>query len=79
MKTVPGLFLNESRHGTCQRASVALFLLGFLIAFAVADPGPVAPLLASGTIHLVAFPALLLPLFWLQVAVCKVFSTWFVA
>ena len=79
MKTALGFLLNESRHSTYHRASVALFLLGFFIAFTATDLGPFAPLLVSGGIYLVTFSLLLQALFWLQVGLRKVFSTWLAA
>lgn len=79
MKTVLGLLLNESSHSAYHRASVALFLLGFFIAFTATDLGPFAPLLVSGGIYLVAFSVLLQVLFWLQVGLRKMFSSWLAA
>jgi hypothetical protein len=79
MKRILGFLLNESRHGAYHRASVALFLLGFFIAFTATDLGPFAPLLVSGGVYLVAFSVLLQILFWLQVGLRKVFSSWLAA
>lgn len=76
MKTVLGLLLNESRHGTYHRASLALFLLGFFVACTATDLGPFAPLLVSGGVYLVVFSLLLQLLFWLPVGLRKALSSW---
>jgi hypothetical protein len=79
MKTILDTLLDESRHGSYHRTSVALFLLGFFIAFTATDLGPFAPLLVSGGVYLVTFSVLLQLLFWLQVGLRKVLSSWFAA
>lgn len=76
MKNVLGLLLNESRYSAYHLASVAVFLLGFFVALTATDLGPFAPLLVSSGIYLVAFSLLLQVLFWLQVGLRKVLSSW---
>lgn len=79
MKTVLGILFDESRHRCYHRISIRLFLLCFFIAFTATDLGPFAPLLVSGGVYLVVFSVLLQLLFWLQVGLRKVLSSWFAA
>lgn len=76
MKQVVHFFLEDSRHSSYHLASIALFLLGFLIALTASDLGPFAPLLVSGGIYFVAFSLLLQLLFWLKFALRRLFSSW---
>lgn len=77
MKKLFGYLLKESRYSTYHRMSVALFLLGFFVAFTATDLGPFAPLLVSAGIYLVTFSMLLQAVFWLQVVLRKVIASWF--
>jgi hypothetical protein len=76
MKRILSYFVSETPYSTYHLLSLALFLLGFFIAFTATDLGPFAPLLVSGGIYLAIFSLLLQVLFWFKVGLRKVLSRW---
>jgi len=76
MKQVVHFFIEESRHSSYHLASIALFLLGFLIALTASDLGPFAPLLVSGGIYLVVLSLLLQLLFWIKFSLRRLLLSW---